>query len=119
MRGFGAKFDQIPVLPDTVGQRVLAGGTGEAVDYPTDTDVVRLSAATTASGVYGFVFNPSSTAAAWPADDQSSTTASTGLNIVVPPGESRIYQRPSGSTGFSLISGTSGIVSYEFWKRGG
>lgn len=109
----------IPLAADTFACAVLAAGTHQAFDYPsTGCDIVRLSGATTAGAAYGFVFNNSSTSASWPATSQNATTAgATQANALVPPGEARLFQVPRGSTGFSLIGGSSGIVTIEFWKR--
>lgn len=120
MRNFGANFIQIPVPPDLVAYAALAGATAEAYDYPTGANIIRLSGVTTAAAGFGFAFNPISSAAQWPAADSTGTTASSSLlNIIVPAGESRMFQIPGGSTGFSLVSGTSGIVGIEYWKKGG
>lgn len=123
MRSFGVwnPSHLIPVPSDTVGCAVLAANAGEAFDWPTGTNVVRLSGATTAGGAYAFVFNAGSTGATWPSSDSVGTTASSGWNAMVPTGGSVMYQISStaSSTGFSVVSPTSGIVTFEFWKRGG
>lgn len=125
MRSFAARFEMVPSTPDTVGAAVLAAGTGEAYDYPSNTDLVRISVASTelttlgASYQYAAAFNPSSTAATWPTTDQAGTTASSGLNIIVTSAFPKIFQVPRNSTGFSLVSPIAGRVSMEYWKRGG
>ncbi len=119
MRAYGAlsPTDQIPLPPDTMANYVLAAGTAQAADWPTDAHLVRFRGATTAGGVYAFAVNMASTQAVWPAATVTPTTNTTGLNTIVPAGDELVYQRHPGSTGFSLIGGSSGIVSVEFWKK--
>jgi hypothetical protein len=109
-----------PVPADHMAVAVLAAGTAQAFEYPSGTHLVRLAGVTTAGAAYGFVFNALSSEARWPAAS-TMTTGSTALNIVIPPGGSMFYQIPgngtAGTTIFSLIGGTSGIVSVEFWRR--
>lgn len=119
MRSFAARFDSIAAPPDTVATLALAGATGEAQDYPSNTDVVRVSASTTAGAAQAVAFNATSTGAVWPSADVAATTATTNLNALIPAGESRVYRIPRGSTGYSAVMGTSGIVTFEFWKVGG
>ena len=64
-----------------------------------------------------FVFNNGTTSAVWPSTSHAGTTVSSGLNAMVHGNDSMIYQVPGGSTGFSLVSPTSGIVTMEYWKR--
>lgn len=117
-RGYVASVQQVPGPPNTVAAAMVSA-TGSALDYPSDADVMRLSGATTAGAALAFAVNLASTSAAWPAAASTATTATTGQNIVIPTGESKIFRIPGDSTGFSLISGTSGIVTVEFWRAGG
>lgn len=119
MRYLGSRFDQIPVFPDTRLSLLLTAATGQAFDYPTGTDIVRITAGSTASGFGTVFFEPASTAAALPTTGAIITTAATSGALVITQGEERLYQRPRGTTGFSLISPTSSYVSVEFWSRAG
>lgn len=121
MRYVGSRLDQIPVLPDTVLSVLLTAATGQAFDYPTGTDVFRVTAGCTAPGGAASVFfNPASTGAVLPTTAGTVTTATTGHNIPITPGaEGRLFQRPRASTGFSVICGSSLSVSVEFWSRAG
>lgn len=119
MRYFGTlQVPQIPVLPDTTLQLHLTVATGHAFDYPAGTDLIRITNGST-HGVGAVSFNPSSTAAAVPTTAGTISSSVGGQNILIPPGESKMYQRPRGSTGFSLIAGSSHYVGVEFWSRAG
>lgn len=121
MRYVGARFDQIPVLPDTVLSLLLTAGTAQAFDYPTGADIVRVTAGTTAAAAAPSVFfNPATTGAVLPTTPSSLTTATSHHNIPITPGDGgRIFQRPRGSTGFSVVCGTSLSVCVEVWSRAG
>lgn len=126
MRQYGAEFIGIPVPPDTTVDTLLTAGTGQAYDWPSSTassagssgqtDIVRLTGVTTAGAGLALGINLYSTAARWSAAVSSFTTGSSGTYIV-PPGYSRVFQRPANSTGFSVISGSSGIASIECWRK--
>lgn len=120
MRHIGASDPQgWPAYSDEQANIVLTAGSAAAVSRPTDATHLRVGGATTASGGFSFAINLATSAAVWPAATVDTTTNSSGLNTIVPAGESRMFQLPAGTTAFGLISGTSGIVSCEFWKRGG
>lgn len=122
MRYFGTlEVPQIPVIPDTTLNLLITAASQQAFDYPAGTDLFRITVSSTFAGVPGPVaFNPSSTAAALPATGQTSASSSAGgQNILMSVGDSRMYQRPRGSTGFSIISGSSHSVGMEFWSRAG
>lgn len=119
MRFFGTmEVPPIPVIPDTTLNLLLTAATGQAFDYPAGTDMLRISNGST-FGVGGTVFNPSSTAAAVATTAGAISSTVGGQNIQIPAGESRLYQRPRVSTGFSLIAASSHAVSVEFWSRAG
>lgn len=118
MRHVGPK-QEIPQLPDTVLSLLLTAGSAQAFDYPSGSDVIRLTAGSTAAGASVLFFNPSSTAATQPSTGGTVSTAASGLNIAIPLGEARMYFRQRGSTGFSLVCGSSMSVSVEFWSRAG
>lgn len=119
MRYFGTlEVPQVPVLPDTTLNLLLTAATGQAFDYPTGTDLLRISNGSTfAAGAV--VFNPSSTSAAVASTAGVISSSVAGQNILIPAGESRLYQRPRSSTGFSVIAPSSHAMSVEFWSRAG
>lgn len=122
MRTYGSLHptEQVPAPPDTVNTLLLAGGTAQAMDWPTGTEIVRLTGLTTAGAQYNFLVNLFSTAAAIPSSGStSSTSGSTGVSHPVL-GEAT-FQIPGGSTGFSVIShtGSSGYVYAQCWQKGG
>lgn len=120
MRFWGTKATpQVPVAPDTVLSLLLTAATAQAFDYPTGCDLVRVTPGSTATGFETIYFNPASTAATVPTTAGAVTTASSGLNIAVSLGDSKMFQIPGGSTGFSLVSVSSLAVSVEFWSRAG
>lgn len=111
-----------PALPDTVLSLQLTAASGAAFDYPGTCDIIKVSAGSTFSGLGTVYFNPNSTGAVVPTTAHviSTTAASSQHSIpVVAGGPAIFYQRPRGSTGFSLISGSSHSVCVEFWSRGG
>jgi hypothetical protein len=120
MRYFGNRqIPQAPAIPDTTLNLLLTAATGQAFDYPTGTDLFRVSAGSTISGAASLTFNPSSTAAALPTTGGAVSSTVGGQNIQVAVGDSRPYQRPRGTTGFSVIAGSSMSVTVEFWSRAG
>jgi hypothetical protein len=120
MRYFGHReIPAAPALPDTVLSVLLTAGTAQAFDYPTDTDLVRVTPGSTITGVSNVFFNPSSSGAAVATTAGAATTAAAGLNIIIGVGDCRTWQRPRASTGFSLVCVSSLAVSVEFWSRRG
>lgn len=120
MRSIGTMHptDGVPIIPDTSLNTALTGVTGNAIAYPAGATHMRLSGASTAGAPWSFIFNPTSTGAAWPSTASSgATTSSSGVQILI--SAPTMYQIPGDQTNFSLISGTSGIVTAEFWKKGG
>lgn len=121
MRFFGHReVPQIPTLPDTTLSLLLTANSAQAFDYPTNCDLLRVAVSSTVATVNGpVIFNPSSTGAALPTT--GGTISSTvggqniGLNVTAP----YMYQRPRGSTGFSMICASSLSVTMEFWTRTG
>jgi len=105
----------VEVPPDTVHTMILAGGTAQAIDLTTGTNIMRLTGLTTANAQLNFYANLNSTGASVPSS--GATTASTAINQPVL--GSRTFQIPGGSTGYSLIAQTSGYVVAECWKLGG
>lgn len=120
MRYFGNLHTPIsPSLPDVVLSLLLTAATGQAFDYPAGCDLIRVSAGSTFALPGTIYFNPNSTGAVAPTTAGTITTATTGHNIAISAGESKTYQRPRGSTGFSLFAPSSHSVSVEFWSRAG
>lgn len=119
MRTFGSidPLSQVPIVPDTRLSLLLTAGSGQAFNWPSsDAQIVRVTVGSTISGVRGPVFfDFASTGAALPTTGAVVTTlgSSGGIGISEP----RLYQRPTDSTGFSLIAGSSCSVCMEFWKK--
>jgi hypothetical protein len=103
----------VPLPPDTVYTLLIAGSSGQAVDWPTNTQIVRLSGVTTSGAALNFVANLFSTAAAAPSSGLS--TSSTAANH--PVSGALMFQVPGGSTGFSVAALSSGYVFAECWRR--
>jgi hypothetical protein len=101
----------VPLPPDTVYTLLIAGSSGQAVDWPTNTQIVRLSGVTTAGAALNFVANLFSTAAAAPSSGLSTGTPSHPVNGTL------MFQIPGGSTGFSVAALSSGYVFAECWHR--
>ncbi|HEX6992366.1 MAG TPA: hypothetical protein VF151_10790 [Gemmatimonadales bacterium] len=121
MRLFGTQHPQDagPVAPDTVDTIILAAGVAQAADWPTGTHIARLTAVTTgAGGPMRSYFNAYSTKAAIPASGSSaSTTGAGGTGVNMPVLNERTIQIPGNSTGYSVVSPTSGYFHIECWRR--
>lgn len=122
MRFWGHReIPQTRVIPDTGLSVLLTAATVQVFDYPTGCDLFRISVSSTIANFNGpVIFNPSSTGAALPTttgtvSTAGSSTVNIGVNVTLP----FEYQRPRGSTGFSLICASSMSVSMEFWSRAG
>lgn len=125
MRAYGALTNKIHGYPDTVHRILLTGGSSaQAMDWgSTLTQLARFTgiSATGASALSLFV-NLVSTHAAVPASGSSVTTGttagSTGNSLPVGPNpNSRLFQVPAWSTGFSVAAISSGWAIVEVWKR--
>lgn len=115
MRAYGTLHptDLIPTPPDTVNTLLIAGSSGQAMDWPTGTQIARLSAVSTVGASLNFMVNMFSTACAAPAS--GSSASSTGTNHPVM--GSGTFQVPGGSTGFSVAALSSGYVMVECWRK--
>ena len=112
MRYYGARSptELIPVPPDTIGVAIITtAGAVVAQDWPDGAHIVTFGA------TMSFYANLGTTAANIPSTNSSGTTASSGLNEYVPPGLT--YQIPGASTGYSLTSPTSGVITLSFWSK--
>jgi hypothetical protein len=108
--------DGIPVPADTVNTLLIANSSGQALDWPTNTQIVRLSGWTTAGASLNFMVNMFSTQCAVPASGSSSATAaSSGVNIPVNAVGS--FQVPGVSTGYSIASLSCGYIMAECWRK--
>ena len=105
--------DGIPIPADTVNTLLIANSSGQAMDWPTSTQIVRLTGWTTAGASMNFMANLYSTACSAPAS--GSSASSTGTNHPVSGVGS--FQVPGASTGFSVAALTSGYIMVECWKR--
>lgn len=128
MRTYGAlsPIDQIPSPPDSVQTLLIAGSSGQAMDWvgaanssAAGAQLVRFSGVSTAGAQLNFMVNLVSTHCAAPSSGSSVTTGtsvgSTGNNIAVM-GE-RTFQIPTWSTGFSVAGLSSGYVMAEIWRK--
>jgi len=129
MRAYGAlsPIDQIPLPPDTVQTLLIAGSSGQAMDWAASTvgaasaraHLVRFTGFSTAGAQLNFMANLVSTHAGAPSSGTSVTTGttagSTGNNIPVL-GQGT-FQVPPWSTGFSVAALSSGYVMAEVWKK--
>lgn len=117
--------DNIPSPPSMVITFLMTGGSSaQASDWYDDTGtaaanaatagvhLVRITPVSTAGGAFFCTANLLSTAATVPS---SGVTVSSTSRVPVP--ESRMFQVPGGSTGFSLAAPTSGNVIVECWRK--
>lgn len=121
MRNIGVLHptDFIPIIPDQIQTMLIAGSSGQAMDWPSGTTagaIVRLTGQSTAGVLINFQVNLNSTKAAAPSSG-SSTEGTTGFGVTVVGQAS--FQVPGSSTGWSAASLTSGYITAEVWKKGG
>ena len=107
-----------PVAPDTIISLKLTAASVQAFDFP-QADLVRFSFGSSDATNVAFV-NIGSTKANVPTTAFTiSSEGSTAFNIPVVGGCERIYQIPGATTGFSVISPSSGYFCAEFWNWSG
>lgn len=130
MRSYGVLHptDGIPLPPDITQTLLIAGSSGQAMDWHTGAtstladaaaglvNIVRLTGQSTVGAALNFVVNLSSTKAAAPSSG-TSTEGTTGFGHVVM--GSATFQVPGGSTGYSVAALSSGYIVAEMWKKGG
>jgi hypothetical protein len=122
MRYFGNLNTPVyPAIPDTVLSLQLTAATGQAFDYPAGCDLVRVSMGSSVAGQGVVYFNGGSTGAVLPTTLGviAGTTLTTGHNVPITQGMAQTWQRPRGTTGFSVIAPSSFQVCVEFWSRAG
>lgn len=120
MRSYGALFNEFPQSPDRVLTLLIAGSSGQAMDWgSTLSQIVRFSGMSTTGATINFMVNLWSTHAAAPSSGASATTGttagSTGNNLPVM--GSGTYQVPPWSTGFSVAALSSGYIIAELWRK--
>lgn len=105
--------------PDTCVTLSPAASSAAAADWPAGANMVELRGITTGGAQLNFYVNMHSTLVAYPgAGTTSATGTSAGSSgISIPVLGQRTLQIPGGSTGFSVISPTSGLIHAEVWKR--
>lgn len=118
MRAYGAlsPTDQIPLPPDTIQTLLIAASSGQALDWPTDSQLARLSGVSTAGAVMNFWASLNSTRAAAPSSGLSTGSTAGDLPSAAIQG-SRVFQIPGGSTGYSVAALSSGYVTIETWRK--
>ena len=118
MRNVGSLHpsEGVPLPPDTVQTLLIAGSSGQALDWPsTLVDFVRITAVSTVGAQLNTFVNLTSTKAAAPSSG-TSTEGSTGFGVPVL-GQG-MFQIPGASTGWSVAALSSGYVMAEVWSRG-
>lgn len=109
--------DSIPVNPDTVQTMLIAGSSGQAMDWPTGSTaggrIVRFTGQSTAGIPMPFCVNLMSTKCAAPSTSVS-TEGTTGFNIPVM--YQGAFQVLGASTGWSAAGLTSGYIQAEIWN---
>jgi len=101
--------------PDTVYTMLIAGSSGQAMDWPANVDIARFTGQSTAGAQMVFEVALQTTRAAAPTS--GATTGSSALYGCPVIGQGS-FQIPGGSTGFSVAALSSGYVSVEMWRRG-
>lgn len=115
MRAYGSLHptENVPVPPDTVNTFLIAGSSGQSMDWPASAQMVRLTGQSTTGASMNFWVNLWSTAAQVPTT--GSSASSSGVNHTVM--TAHTFQVPAGSTGFSVAALSSGYISAEFWRK--
>lgn len=119
MKAYGAlnPIDQISQPPDMVHTMLIAGSSGQAMDWgSTLAQLVRLTGLSTAGAAMNFLVSLNSTKAAAPSSGLSTGSTSGDLVGMVVMSQLTV-QIPGGSTGFSVAALSSGYVRAEVWKK--
>ena len=112
MRTYARPIPDIDTPADTVGAVIVS--TALAVvsnDWPSGAKVARFA------GSIGYYVNAFTTGASVPSTAQSGSTSSTGRSVYQPPETPRTLQIPGDSTGYSITSPSSGVITAEFWSK--
>ena len=118
MLSYGAlnPIDQIHGVPDTIQTLLIAGSSGQAMDWAsTLAQLVEFSGVSTLGAAFNFWVNLNTTRASTPSSGTSTGTASTGVSVPVQ--GRRLIQIPAGSTGFSVASLSSGYIQAMVWRK--
>lgn len=113
--------DNIPSPPDTVQTLLIAGSSGQAMDWNSAASagagavhIARFTGVSTLGVLLNFNVNLASTKAAAPSSGLS-TQGTTGFNHpVIGQGS---FQIPVASTGFSVAALSSGYIQVEVWRK--
>ena len=118
MRGIGTLHPtESPEIPaDTISVLLIAGSSGQALDFTTGCQIARFTGVSTAGAQLNFGVALQSTAAAAPSSGTSGGTTGAFCSMVM---GTRSFQIPGGSTGYSVAALSSGYVICEQWKKGG
>ncbi len=132
-RGLGMQHPTewlIPQPPDSVQTLLIAGSSGQAMDWfstgvaqanaaAADIQFVRFTGVTTAGATLNFMVNLYTTQAAAPSsgssNGNSTNSGSSGVNHPVQ--GNGLFQLQGQSTGFSVAALSSGYIMVEAWKR--
>lgn len=127
MRQYGtlAANEIASVPPDSVQTLLIAGSSGQALDWMSSgstaftaasqgpVNIVRFSGMTTAGAILNFIVDLQSTAASAPSSG-SSFSSTSSRSVVM---GSRVFEIPGGSTGWSVAALSSGYILCEQWRR--
>lgn len=119
--------ENIPVAPDSVQTLLIAGSSGQAMDWPNSTSqqassgvqIVRFTGVSTAGASLNFMVNLGSTHCAAPSSGSSVTTGTTQGSTWnnIPVMGQGVFQVSGVSTGWSVAALSSGYVTAELWKK--
>ena len=111
-------IDLVPSVPDTIQTLLIAGSSGQAMDWAsTLAQIVELSGVSTAGALLNFWVNLTSTRAAAPSSGTSTGTLGGTTGVAIPVQGRRVMQIPGGSTGFSVAALSSGYVQAVLWRK--
>lgn len=112
MRSFGGKKMMFAPNnpPDHTATFLIANSSGQALDYPSNAALMRVTYFTTAGVQSGCFVNVASTKAGIPTTGLTTLASSANQAVL---GE-RLFS-VSGATGFSVAAPSSGYVHCEFW----
>lgn len=127
MRQYGtlAANEIASVAPDTVQTLLIAGSSGQAMDWISSgstvvanaavskVNIVRFSGMTTAGAQLNFIVDLQSTAASAPSSGSSFSSTSSRMVVM----GTRVMEVTGGSTGWSVAALSSGYVFCEQWRR--